>query len=377
MVKSKIRILHLIKSLGRGGAEKLIPETAVLHDREQYEFYCLYFYHQPHNMVEELQHVGIKVSCFPASALSLPMQVNPVSKFVKDHQIDIIHSHLPWAGVLGRAVAIKTGLPLVYTEHNIWERYNFLSYWLNKLTFSKQDIVVPVSEEVECSITRGYRIKGKGPEIRTIPNGVNVETFIRKKTKGEETRAALGIPGEDLVIGTVAVFRAQKRLPIWVALAKEIWAARQDVHFILVGSGAEWAKVKKCIGDGHFAQHIHLVGTQKEVVPYLSAMDIYMSTSQFEGLPIAMLEGMACELPVISTCAGGIGEVIREGKEGHLCPVDNPSNLLPLALDLLANKSKLKEMGKNARNRVEEVFSMKRMVNQLERVYQEVLQKLS
>ncbi|MBD8490447.1 glycosyltransferase [Echinicola sp. CAU 1574] len=369
----KTRVLHLIKSLGRGGAEKLIPETAALHDQEQYAFHCIYFYRRPSNIQDELEEAGIQVTFLPSSNLGLAKMIRPVAEYVREHQIDLIHCHLPWAGVLGRLVGVKSRIPVVYTEHNMWERYNMLSRWMNKLTFDQQDFVIPVSDEVKSSILKSYHVSSKSPEILTIANGVNTNTFQRSEEKGQAIRKKLGIPKDAIVIGQVAVFRVQKRLGIWVKVAKSISRKFSSVHFILVGDGSEMRAVKAQIGTAAWSQRIHLVGTQANVLPYLSAMNIYMITSAFEGLPVAMLEGMACDLPVIGTKVGGIGEVIREGVEGYLAPKDEPEKLVEGAEKLIEDHPQCREMGHRARQRVEENFSLEQMVSKVEEVYQSAL----
>ncbi|GGF46898.1 glycosyltransferase [Echinicola rosea] len=376
MSSSQIRILHLIKSLGRGGAEKLIPETAALHNQEEYAFYCLYFHQRPNSLIDELEEVGVDVSYFPSSNLALPLQVGKVVEFVEKNHIDIIHCHLPWAGVLGRWVGKKTGAKVVYTEHNTWERYHPLSRRLNKLTFGWQQGVIAVSGEVRKSILRYYKPTVKSPQINTITNAVNTDKF-KKDTAGRgRIRDSFGIPHDALVLGQVAVFRKQKRLDRWIALAKEITKSHPNIHFLLVGDGPERELVESTIGTGGFASKIHLAGAQETVIPYLSAMDVYMMTSEFEGLPVAMLEAMSCGLPVLCTEVGGIGEVITDGIEGMLCPKDNTEKLLLGASVLLTDPQRCQEISKMARQRVVSQFSIQRMVGGLEELYQNVL-KLS
>ena len=196
---NKIRILHLIKSLGRGGAEKLIPETASVHDQTRFEFHCLYFYHQKNNIVDELEAAGIQVHLIPSSNLGLFFQIGKVREFVKEYEIDIIHAHLPWAGILSRLAGRKLNVPIVYTEHNTWDRYNTISYWGNRLTFKWQDVAIAVSNEVALSMQlnsifdpyrRGGRLK-----VRVIQNGVNTDVF-RRKTE-DRRRKTEGLAASD------------------------------------------------------------------------------------------------------------------------------------------------------------------------------------
>ncbi|GAB2499904.1 hypothetical protein GCM10027164_35170 [Algoriphagus taiwanensis] len=411
--------MHLIKSLGRGGAEKLIPETALVHDQSRFEFHCLYFFHQEQNIVDELEAAGIQVHLIPSGNLGLFFQVQKVRKFIEDQNFDLIHAHLPWAGILARFVGRKLSIPIVYTEHNTWDRYNKVSFWGNRLTFKNQDVAVAVSNEVALSMQlnsiwdpykRGGRLK-----VRVVQNGVNTETFFRWWKRNEEEgegsgqftvgsrqlavgseqvavnskqfavgsiskqreivrlREDLRIPKESPVIGKVAVFRSQKRLWLWVELAIRMIKKHPEAHFLLVGDGEWRSKIEEQIEKSGFRANFHLVGVKKEVIPYLNLMHIYLSTSEFEGLPIAMLEAMACEVPVVATRAGGIGEVIQHGKQGFLSEVDEWEKLEAYVLRLIEEKDLHAEMAIEARKQVIENFSMKRMVSQLEEIYTQVL----
>lgn len=393
----RIKVLHLIKSLGRGGAEKLIPETALIHDQGKFEFHCMYFYHQTNNIVDELETAGITVHFIRSSNFGLLLQVQKVRKFVLEHNFDIIHAHLPWAGILARFVGQKLAIPIVYTEHNTWERYNKLSYWGNRYTFKRQDIAIAVSNEVALSMQlnsffdpyeRGGRLK-----VRVIQNGVNTEEFrklsgtasrdsIVKKTESsgkaafyssDQIKSLLAIPDGAPVIGKVAVFRSQKRLWLWVEIALRILKKHPEAHFLLVGDGEWSSRIKKQILESGKQKNFHLVGVQKQVIPYLDLMDIYLSSSEFEGLPIAMLEAMSCEVPVVATRAGGIGEVIQHGMQGFLSEIENWEELEKHCIQLLEDRELHRQMASAARARVIEKFSMRRMVGELEEIYRDVL----
>ncbi|MFN3761562.1 MAG: glycosyltransferase [Algoriphagus aquaeductus] len=416
----RIKVLHLIKSLGRGGAEKLIPETALVHDQNKFEFHCLYFYHQDQNILDELKAAGIQTHLIPAKNLELFFKIKKVKHFVLEQGFDIIHAHLPWAGILARFVGKELAIPIVYTEHNTWERYNKISYLGNRFTFKHQDVAIAVSNEVALSMRlnsiwdpyrRGGRLK-----VIVVQNGVNTEVFRRRKTPprraGEDWRRKtgdgrwekedsgleyqglgsgsfessesdlgiptlrnqLGIPEGASVIGKVAVFRSQKRLWLWVELAMRILKTFPETHFLLVGDGEWRERILSQVKKSGLEKNFHWVGVQKNVVPYLILMDIYLSTSEFEGLPIAMLEAMSCEVPIVSTRAGGIGEVIQHGKQGFLTEIEEWEELEGYCIQLLQNPELQKSMAQAARDRVIEKFSMKRMVSELERIYTEVIE---
>ncbi len=364
---NKIKVLHIIKSLGRGGAEMLLPETLKIHDHSKFEFHFIYFLPWKDQMLKSITDAGGKITCFPASNnIKLLQQYSKVIEYCKENQIDLIHCHLPWAGFLGRLVFSKTKIPTVYTEHNMQDRYHIVTKTLNKLTYNSQSLALGVSDDVTNSIN-SY-IKPKIP-VKTLLNGVNTKSFLRNPESGLETRKSLGIPGDAIVIGNVAVFRFQKRLVEWLQVFKKIEEKNLSVYGIIVGFGPLEQEVKAEVERLNLDGKVYFPGLQTEVKPYFSAMDIFMMSSSFEGLPIALLEAMSMECAVVATDAGGIKEVIRDKQDGLICKVEEWKELSELCQDLIDNPEQLAELKTAARQRVVKSFSLTKMVESLEEIY--------
>jgi glycosyltransferase involved in cell wall biosynthesis len=131
--------------------------------------------------------------------------------------------------------------------------------------------------------------------------------------------------------------------------------------------------VKEWVGEMGLDSHVVLPGLQTDVRPFLAAMDVFMMTSQFEGLPVAMLEAMAMERAVASTGAGGVRDVLEPGTSGFVVDVDRPQDLVPVVEALLRDSRLRNRLGRQARVRVEERFSLQRMVRDLEALYADCL----
>lgn len=364
----KVRILHIIKSLGRGGAEMLLPETLKLHNKRRFEFHYIYFLPWKDQMVDAIIGAGGKVTCCEAKDnIRLLLQHTRIISYCKEHKIDLIHCHLPWAGFVGRLVHKKTTIPVIYTEHNMQERYHFATKSINKLSFNSQSLALGVSQDVTNSIRKNIQ---PNIPVNTLLNGVNTESFIR--TGDSKIRSELGIPENAIVIGNVAVFRFQKRLIEWLQVFTEIQSNNPNVYGIIVGAGpleeeikAEWKKLK-------LENIVFFPGLKTDVKPYFEAMDIFMMSSSFEGLPIALLEAMSMECAIVSTDAGGIKEVIRNEQDGITCPVEEWEQLSQKVQILLDKPERLKEYKIAARQRVIASFSLQRMVEELEELYEEL-----
>ena len=365
-----VKVLHIIKSLGRGGAEILLPETLRQHDKSQYEFHYIYFLPWKNQVVGEIENEGGVVTCIPAkNNLQIIAKAWKIADYVKQHDIKLIHCHLPWAGIVGRLAGAITKVPVIYTEHNKWERYHKATFWMNKLSFPMQTNVVAVSEEVARSIKKYHH--GLKPIISVVQNGADTDKYSPSYNAPTNIRQQLNIPSKAPVIGIACVFRAQKRLTIWLEVASKIKIALPSAHFIIVGDGVLKQDVLNKMDELGASSYVHLAGLQSETRPYFKAMDVFMMTSEFEGLPIALLEAMSMKCIPACTAAGGIGEVVKNGHNGILVPVETPYQLADDLIALLNKEEDYIEVLKNnASETVKQSFSMKKMVNELEVIYQ-------
>ncbi len=154
--------------------------------------------------------------------------------------------------------------------------------------------------------------------VTPLLNGVPVEAIRAEAAHGAGLKADLGIAPERPVVGTVAVFRPQKRLLDWLEVAKRVAGLRQDVVFIMVGDGPDMPLIRAKLAELGLQDRVYLTGFREDGRRLMGLMDIYLMTSDYEGLPIALLEAMALAKPVVATAVGGIPEVITHGQEGYL-----------------------------------------------------------
>lgn len=365
----RIKVLHVIKSLGRGGAEMLLPETLKLHDHSRFEFHYIYFLPWKNQMVNAICENGGRVTCLSASNnIKIVFKINELRRYVKKHSISIVHCHLPWAGVIGRLLYKLAVVQVMYTEHNKQERYHWVTRWMNNLTFNSQNLVVAVSNDVANSIKKN--INPKVP-IYVIPNGVNAHHFQRDQEAGNRIKRELEIPEDALVVGNVAVFRFQKRLKEWLAIFALLSIKHPQLYGILVGDGPLKAELISEIKKLGLEKKVIMVGLQTEVRPWLSAMDVFMMSSIFEGMPVALLEAMSMKCAIVTTDAGGVKEVVRHKENGLMVAVARWPQL-ELELDtLLLDPIFRRQLGESARKSVEENFDLKSMTERLERLYED------
>jgi glycosyltransferase involved in cell wall biosynthesis len=368
-----LRVFHLIKSLGRGGAEVLLLEGLRVADHERFRYGYGYFLPWKDAMVAPIAEQGGDVRCFAAkNNVTILLSAQRVAKHIRGWRADILHCHLPIAGAVGRLAGRLAGVPVVYTEHNTLERYHQLTRRLNLSTWSWQSRVIAVSSDVAASLRRRT---GPSVLVQVVPNGVDVHRFDRTIVDGVTVRKQHGIPTTAPVVGTVAVFREQKRLDDWLEAARLVRHRQADVHFLLVGDGPERERLHVRTRALHLEDVVHFAGAHTDVRPFLAAMDVFLVSSIFEGLPVALLEAMSMQCGIVSTSVGGIPEVVRHRANGLLVDAGRPMLLAEAVLQMIRSPSLRADCARAARQTVIDGFSLQRMTRQLERTYVEVVQE--
>ena len=366
-------MFHLIKGLGRGGAEVLLEQALRFGDARRFEYAFGYFLPWKDAMVDPLRRLGAEVVCFEARGdLAILRSVGRVTEHLRRWRADLLHCHLPLSGVVGRWAGWRADVPVVYTEHSVQERYRLLTRRLNLATWRLQERVVAVSGEVAASIALR---KDSSTPVVVVPNGVDVERFDPDRVDGEAVRRELGIPADAPVVGTVAGLRIQKGLHDWLAVAQAVLARRPDTRFLLVGDGPLCEELQTAAEARGLDRAVAFPGLRDDVRPYLAATDVYLMTSIYEGLPVALLEAMAMRRPVVATPVGGIPEVVRDGENGRLVAVGDVEAAAGATLDLLGDRRRAAGLGAAARRTVTERFSASAMVRRVESIYDEILQR--
>jgi glycosyltransferase involved in cell wall biosynthesis len=364
------RIFHLIKGLGRGGAEKLLSEGIRYQDTARFEYGYGYFLDWKNALVQDLRNSGGDVHCFHSrTPAGIVFSAKRVANFLQRWQADLIHCHLPLAGIAGRLAGRIAKIPVLYTEHNVQDRYHPITRIINQWSWRFQEGVVAVSKEVADSI-RSFA--DSSVAVRIVQNGVAPEIFVPSAEDRLRVRNQLGIPSEAPVIGTVAGFRRQKQLHDWLQAASLLQTEIPDCHFVIVGDGPLRNELEALVKTLRLSSRVHFAGTQETVIPFYSAMDVYMISSLYEGLPVALLEAMAMRLPVVTTPAGGIPEVITDGHTGFIVNFHDLRMLAEKAKVLIENQSLRRTIGDRGRRVIEERFSIRNMIRELEAIYMQI-----
>ncbi len=205
-------------------------------------------------------------------------------------------------------------------------------------------------------------------KFNLVRNGVNLDWLKREpQDKIGAYKKSLGIPEEALVVGSIFRFWSEKRPMLWLEVARKIALAIPDVHFLIIGDGPMRDKMEGFIKRYKLSNRIHLPGTRTDIAEPLSAMNIFILTSEFEGIPNVVLEAQWLGLPAVICDAGGAREAINEGVTGW-CANDS-DELSDLVKKILDNPTLQAEISNIAPEFIRQNFGLDRMVQETLNLY--------
>jgi N-acetyl-alpha-D-glucosaminyl L-malate synthase BshA len=235
-------------------------------------------------------------------------------------------------------------------------------------SIEQSDGVTTVSASLKADTIASLGVRH---EIRVIPNFLDCAEYRRRFDP--DLRAQLCPPDEyDALVVHVSNFRPVKRVDLAVEIVRVM---RQDlrVRFLLIGDGPVRADVERLVAEYGMTRDTIFLGEQQDLVPYLSAADLFLLPSAQESFGLAALEAMACEVPVIASHVGGLPEVIDEGVTGFLCPPGAVELMARRGVELLKDPERRAAMGRAGAELARTRYCADRVVPMYEAAYRDVL----
>jgi glycosyltransferase involved in cell wall biosynthesis len=362
------RVLLLIKGLGRGGAEQLLANAIPYHDETRFEYEVAYLLPWKDALAGEIEAAGVPVTCLEGH--NGVAWASRLRSLVRDRDIDIVHSHSPVAASVARVV-VSGPVRHVYTEHNVWERYRSATRWANAATFGRNAHVFAVSNHVRDSVAYPFVLRRRSlPTIETLYHGIDQRDVARWRSI-DGVRAEFDIAADAPIVGTVANFKAHKRLDRLIAAAELVRRRVPDVRFVVVGQGPLEHDVRQLASDRGLAGTMVFTGFRADAQRIAAAFDVFALSSEHEGLSIAVIEALALGRPAVVTDVGGLPEVVRDGREGFVVPSDDPAALADRLVTLIDDDVMRARMGQAGAIRAKD-FDIRSAVRRMEQVYKEV-----
>ncbi len=364
------RVLLLIKGLGRGGAEQILATSARHLDRERFAYEVAYLLPWKDALVKEIEGAGIPVRCLDGGRGA--GWTRRLRRLVVDGGFDLIHAHSPVAASAARLL-LDRRCRIVYTEHNVWGRYHRATYLSNLATFPRNDHVFAVAESVRESIRYPKALAWRYmPPVETLVHGIDADTLSHRACPNG-VRRELGIPESAPLVGTIANLKAHKRIDLLLSAVDRLRRDVPDVRVVVVGAGPLEGELRRLSTRLDLDHVVTFTGFREDAPRIASAFDVFVLSSEHEGLSIALIEAMALGKPVVVTDVGGLSEVVTDGEEGFLVAAGDTAALAGSIERLLVDPELRGGMGGKASARARG-FDIRVAVASMERVYEQLLQ---
>lgn len=308
---------------------------------------------------------------FPPYDLALASKILEVAD---NHKLDVLHMHyaIPHATAAYLAREMykpKRYLPFVTTLHGtditlVGSRKSFMP--ITRFSIAQSDAVTAISHYLSRETCQTFGLCG----IDVIPNFINADDY--KRVDNPELREQLAPRGEKILIH-VSNFRPVKRIEDCIhTLAHMRKLSDMPVKLVLCGDGPSKETAEKLADEYGLRDYVIFAGTVPNIADYLSVADLLLVPSESESFGLAALEALACEVPVIATNVGGLPEVVRSGENGFLVQIGDIQAMAKLAIEILSNEKKQREMGRQGRNYAVDNFNTETVIPMYERLYEKI-----
>jgi len=368
------RILFLVTGLAYGGAETQVVYLATRFKSRGWEVGVVSLI-PPKAYIEDLEKADVLVfSLDIRRKLPDPRPILRLVQIIRKWQPDVVHSHMVHANLLARIVRPLAPFPvLVCTAHNIDEGGR-LREVLYRLTDPFCDLTTQVSQ---AGLERYVHV-GAVPrhKICYIPNGVDTERFKPNLEDRLKVRKELGVEG--FVWLAVGRFDPPKDYPNMLQAFARVVHKHLNTMLLIAGDGPLRKTMENMTRELGVEKHVKFLGIRRDIPQLMNAADAYVMSSEWEGMPMVLLEASACGLPIVATNVGGNAEIVLDGQTGFLVPPKSPEALSQAMLRMMDLPEEVREkMGKQARKRIESNFSLDRIVDCWEALYYELLNRSS
>jgi glycosyltransferase involved in cell wall biosynthesis len=327
-------------------------------------------------LADELTNRGVTVIGPIKKTGNDPTAPFRLAAILREHRVDVAHCH-NWGGLVDTVLAAKLArmIPVLHTQHGL--DYGFsdapdhlrsrLRTVMKVLACQGVTRIATVSQEVAQMVTREWRVSPS--RVSVVHNGVRVPAPGEGNDIRARWRRELGIGESDVLIGTVAVFRPVKDLHTMLEAMAFIARESPRAKLVLMGAGPQKEELEAAVARLGLTSAVHFPGFRRDASQLLPALDVFVLSSLSEGISLALLEAMAAGVPVVATSVGGNVEILQNPASGLLVPPRSPRELADTILSLMNDASRRGELSAGGRRRVEEAFSLHRMIRAYEALY--------
>jgi glycosyltransferase involved in cell wall biosynthesis len=366
-----IHILHLVSSNGLYGAEHVILNIAQSEEMVSYVG-ALYNAHNPHReLIDEAKKMGLKTAVFNSQGRVDLKTVARVGRFLKENQIDIIHTHNYKSDIIGFLAVLRGRTKWVATNH-VWHGLDHklrLYEGIDAFILRFASRVAAVSGEIKNDLIAKHIPAQK---VHVVDNGIDIGRFDRP-CPVESPRAEFNLDARDIVITIVGRLSPEKGHVTFLKAAQAVVSREGQVKFLIVGDGPlreDLHAQAQALGLGG---RVIFAGARKDMPEIYALSDLMVNASSIEGLPMTILEAMAAKVPLIVTPVGAVPQVIQHELNGLIVNPGDDQRLAEAICSLLDDPARREALAARAYENVCERFSSTAMVSRYRNIYKNVL----
>jgi len=299
----------------------------------------------------------------PATYLNFIKLVN----YLRRAKPDVVHTFFPVGNIIGVLASRLAGVKVIISsrrDYGEWmsPKYLFFTKLANRFVTS----IIANSKAVR-ELTIEKEAPGEG-KVGVIYNGIDPD-FCKGLRRDDGLRKSLKIPEGNLVAGIIANFRPMKHHHTFIMAASEVLKTRRDVTFLLIGSGRLKAEMERLVDELKVGDNVIFPGSQRDVLPYLSIMDVGVNCSEGEGLSNAVMEYMCAGVPCVVSRAGGNPDLIDDGVNGLTFDIDDYKTLASAILKLFGDEVARGRLVAEARRKIEREMALGVIISRYEELY--------
>jgi len=368
----QVSVLHLIDRLEIGGMERVLSTIVRGVDRARYQTRVLCLTGRG-AISDELQRAGIIVDCFEWNAGRRLRELVRLARWLREHEVTILHTHGYSAGVLGRVAGLLARTPVLLTHLHTTDwgftaRQRWIEWGLSWVT----DRVICCSHAVASFAM--IRLGLSPGVVSVIRNGVPLRRASDQIDRDETAvRRLYGLPAGVPVIGIIGSLTPHKGHAVALQAFARLRNELPDARMLIVGDGPERERLRTQAEQSGLLPSVVFTGRQSPVTPLMAACDVVCLPSiQREGLGLALLEAMTVGKAVVGSDLDGVREVVSAEETGALVPPNDSERLAETLAWVLTHPDRRRAMGANGRQRVEELFSERLMLRRIEELYDDL-----